>query len=193
MSTLKVDTILKRTGTGTITVGQSGDTISVPSGATLSVAGSTSGLPDNTPAFEAYRSSNQTPSNNTLTKIQFNVEVYDTDSDYDNSTNHRFTPTTAGKYFVYASVRGDGESQTDLEFIRLDIYKNGSTTKNTATEYGATNDIDNASLTITGVVDMNGSSDYLEIYTQLRSSSQPTIDGSGNKETSFGAYRILGA
>ena len=40
MSTLKVDTILKRTGTGTITVGQSGDTISIPSGATLSVAGS---------------------------------------------------------------------------------------------------------------------------------------------------------
>ena len=30
MSTLKVDTILKRTGTGTITVGQSGDTISIP-------------------------------------------------------------------------------------------------------------------------------------------------------------------
>jgi len=44
MSTLKVDTILKRTGTGTITVGQSGDTITIPSGATLSVAGSTSGI-----------------------------------------------------------------------------------------------------------------------------------------------------
>ena len=34
MSTLKVDTILKRTGTGTITLGQSGDTISIPSGTT---------------------------------------------------------------------------------------------------------------------------------------------------------------
>jgi hypothetical protein len=33
MSTLKVDTILKRTGTGTISIGQSGDTISVPTGA----------------------------------------------------------------------------------------------------------------------------------------------------------------
>ena len=39
MSTLKVDTILKRTGTGTITVGQSGDTITIPSGATLSASG----------------------------------------------------------------------------------------------------------------------------------------------------------
>ena len=33
MSTLKVDTILKRTGTGTITLGQSGDTIALGSGA----------------------------------------------------------------------------------------------------------------------------------------------------------------
>jgi len=41
MSTLKVDTILKRTGTGTITVGQSGDTITIPSGATLNSAGTT--------------------------------------------------------------------------------------------------------------------------------------------------------
>ena len=32
MSTLKVDTILKRTGTGTITLGQSGDTINLPAG-----------------------------------------------------------------------------------------------------------------------------------------------------------------
>ena len=39
MSTLKVDEILKRTGTGTITIGQSGDTINIPSGASLSAAG----------------------------------------------------------------------------------------------------------------------------------------------------------
>ena len=60
MSTLKVDTILKRTGTGTITVGQSGDTISVPTGATLSVSGSASGLPENTPAFHIRKSCKQT-------------------------------------------------------------------------------------------------------------------------------------
>ena len=36
MSTLKVDTILKRTGTGTITLGQSGDTVTLGSGASQS-------------------------------------------------------------------------------------------------------------------------------------------------------------
>ena len=92
MSTLKVDTILKRTGTGTITVGQSGDTISIPSGATLNSAGTNTleGIA-NTPSFYAALTSNQTISDNTITKIQFNTEVWDTDSAYDNSTNYRFT------------------------------------------------------------------------------------------------------
>ena len=46
MSTLKVDTILKRTGTGTITLGQSGDTIALGSGASQTGFGGV-----NTPLF----------------------------------------------------------------------------------------------------------------------------------------------
>ena len=45
MSTLKVGTILKRTGTGTIAIGQSGDTVDITSGSTLDLTGTTvSGL-----------------------------------------------------------------------------------------------------------------------------------------------------
>ena len=109
----------------------------------------------NTPAFEAYRSSNQTPSNDTLTKVQFNTEVYDTDNAYDNSTNFRFTPQVAGKYFAYGSVRGDAESATDLDLIEIYIRKNGTTQANQAINYGG-NDIDNATINISAVVDMNG-------------------------------------
>ncbi len=193
MSTLKVDTILKRTGTGTITVGQSGDTITIPSGATLNSAGTNTltGV-NNTPAFEAERTSDQTPSNNTATKIQFNSELFDTDNAYDSSTLHRFTPQTAGKYFVYGSVMGDAESATDLELIQLMIYKNGSNVCNKAINYGG-NDIDFSTVLISAVIDMNGSSDYLELYAKLKSSNQPTIVGNPDRRTSFGAFRILGA
>ena len=103
MSTLKVDTILKRTGTGTITVGQSGDTISIPSGATLSVAGSTITSANNGPAFQAYMSANQVISNDTDTVLQFNTEEYDTAGAYDTST-YKFTPQTAGKYFILSLI-----------------------------------------------------------------------------------------
>ena len=52
MSTLKVDTILKRTGTGTITLGQSGDTLAIPAGATIANSGTATGFGEsNTPAF----------------------------------------------------------------------------------------------------------------------------------------------
>ena len=96
MSTLKVDTILKRTGTGTITVGQSGDTISVPTGATLSVAGSTVTAADMGPSFFAYLSSDQSLSADTETKVICDTEIYDSDSKYDASSG-RFTPGVVGK------------------------------------------------------------------------------------------------
>ena len=56
MSTLKVDTILKRTGTGTITLGQSGDTLAIPSGATIANSGTATGFGANTPSFRAKNS-----------------------------------------------------------------------------------------------------------------------------------------
>ena len=79
MSTLKVDTILKRTGTGTITVGQSGDTITIPSGATLNSAGTNTleGIA-NTPAFLAQKpNSAQSISQDSTTKVTFTDEIYD--------------------------------------------------------------------------------------------------------------------
>ena len=57
------------------------------------LAGSVAG---NGPAFSAYRSTNQAAANNTFTKIQPNVEEFDTNSNYDNTTNYRFTPSVAG-------------------------------------------------------------------------------------------------
>lgn len=56
------------------------------------------------PAFRAYRaSSNQTFSSSTWTKIQFNAETFDTNSDYDPTTNYRFTPDKAGYYQITLS------------------------------------------------------------------------------------------
>ena len=76
MSTLKVDTILKRTGTGTITLGQSGDTIALGSGASQTLA-------TNTPAFHVTLTSDQNHTQNSFAKIPFNNEVYDTDNAFE--------------------------------------------------------------------------------------------------------------
>ena len=78
MSTLKVDTILKRTGTGTITLGQAGDTISIPSGATLSNQGTTVPTSFGKIAQVVSAISNNgttTSSNNTWTDTDLTVSI----------------------------------------------------------------------------------------------------------------------
>ena len=102
MSEIQVNKISPQSGTS-ITLGDSGDTFTIPSGATITNNGTQTGFGgDNKPAFEAYLSSTTSNiSNDTDTKIIFNSEVFDSDSKFDTS-NGRFTPTVAGKYFFMA-------------------------------------------------------------------------------------------
>jgi len=85
MSKLFVDEIVHQSsqGSGTITLGASGEKINLGTG----VSG---GTLTNIPAFEAYLSADTTISDNVWTKVPFNVEDFDTDNTYDNSTNFRF-------------------------------------------------------------------------------------------------------
>ena len=81
----------------------------------------------NTPNFYAYRSGNQSLSDATTTKIQFNAETYDTANAFDSSTNYRFTVPSGqgGKYFFQASVYGYS-GDNNLQRLHIRLYKNGS-------------------------------------------------------------------
>ena len=73
--------------------------------ANYAFTGTITGTPDNTPSFLATRgSSNQTITANTWSKIQFNEEVYDNGGVYDHTTNYRFTPNEAGKYYCFCNL-----------------------------------------------------------------------------------------
>ena len=81
----------------------------------------------NTPAFEAVFNSQVTGvSDNTYTKCAYNAESYDTDSAYDASTNYRFTPGVAVKYYVYMSLIFDAQGVDKFHGCEVAIYKNGS-------------------------------------------------------------------
>ena len=103
MGTIKTTNIEPIADNGTVTLGSSGDTITIPSGVTMVNNGTQTGFGGvNTPAFQAKVSSSQSISDDTFTKIQFNTEDFDTDGVYDNSTNYRFTVPSgqAGKYAI---------------------------------------------------------------------------------------------
>ena len=185
MSTLKVDTILKRTGTGTITLGQSGDTIALGSGASQTGFGGV-----NTPSFHAYLSSAQTVSDNTQTVIAFDTETFDSGSVY-NTSNYRFTPS-AGKYFIYASATLRADHVSQLVNAQINIRKNGGTViRHLSPDYRNNNSYIDA-LTINSIVVANGT-DYFEIRAKINDSTNVncTIAGNSEQPSFFGAFKII--
>ncbi len=121
MSKILVDTIDTRSGTSTLTLGSSNaGTIALGSGDVQSNF--------LYPAFHAYLSSAQSLSEETTTKINFDTEEFDSNSCYDNSSNYRFTPTLAGKYYVYSQIYWVQGTTTNLKNAAIRIYKNGSST-----------------------------------------------------------------
>ena len=185
MGTIKTTNIEPIADNGTVTLGSSGDQFTLATGAKSSFL---------YPAFEAYLNTSQTVGDSATTKVPFEVEVFDTDNCYDNTTNYRFTPTVAGKYYVYANVMQDGGAGlNNIYSHRILIYKNGSEYKRTLVQYQG-NPIRQAGVLVYSVLDMNGSSDYLEIYQNIN-----TVNGNNGvvepdsvsaKGCTFGAYRI---
>ncbi len=112
----------------------------------------------NRSSFRAYLNTAQSIWS-TSVKINMNAEEFDTNNEFDTS-NARFTPKRAGKYFLTAVCTLD--SIWDTYAWRVDIYKNwsivacGSLSANWA-------NISNDS-TVSTVVDANGSTDYFEVY-----------------------------
>jgi hypothetical protein len=194
MSKLFVDEIVHQSsqGSGTITIGASGETINVVGTLQNNGAG-VGGV--NTPAFEAYLSSDQNINQSTNTKIQFNTEVFDTANAYDNSTNYRFTPQVAGKYFVYASVNCGSATNTDnnkMDIANIFFKKNGSDTGHSQRFSTYTQKIMERMVSCpSGIITLNGSTDYVEVYAYISSNTQATLFTSTGIRSYFGAYKII--
>jgi len=181
MSKLETNIIAPSTGT-TITLGESGDTVALGSGATQTGFGGV-----NTPAFLAYVSTSSSLSSGSYTKVQFNSELFDSDSCYDNATNYRFTPTSSGKYFLSTICRVDSiDSGAPIE---ISIYKNGNGQLNFRhTPYNTTSSP--VSIGENLIVTANGTTDYFEVYIYQNSGTRNVIQGS-TYSSWFGGYKII--
>lgn len=121
------------------------------------------------PAFSAYLGSTQAISASTNTKVNYDTESFDTNSNYD-TTNKRFTPTVAGYYQVNAWVNGNASG-----FLEVYIYKNGSLAQKLSYSYPASVQANGGS----ALINLNGTTDYIEIY--MFTTGTPTLlSGSTN-------------
>jgi hypothetical protein len=118
------------------------------------------------PAFSAYAQGNQSVSNNTWTKVALAYEEFDTNNNF-NTTLYRFLPTVAGYYQINGQIGGNA-TVTNPTIVAAAIYKNGAIYK----EYITTgNSIDYQMGIVSSIVYLNGSTDYVELYGYLRSTS----------------------
>lgn len=143
------------------------------------------------PYLYAIRSnaSDQSFSSATYTKVQMNSVTVDTNSWFDSSTNYRYTPLWAGKYLVVAAVYVSGSTLAGGR-ISCAIYKNGSTTGENQT-FVPSNGITTLAQAA-GIVQMNGSTDYIEIYGRSANGSSLAFANGGTNAT-FVQIVFLGA
>jgi hypothetical protein len=181
VSQLKVNEIIKQSGSS-ISIGESGDTITLPSTATLT------NFPSNTPAFMANLGSGQSIANDTTTKVNMDTEIYDTDSKYDTS-NYRFTPGVAGKYLVFAQIMYTAYA-ADGTAAGLLVKKNGSTVQESyeRSAYGSNFDF-YIHIATSVILDDD---DYIEIFTRQGSGGAKTAY-QGSLYSFWGASKLIGA
>jgi hypothetical protein len=134
--------------------------------ATLDLSSKTVTLPDasvaqaklaanvvgNGPAFRAYATTTTSLPNNTAAKVNLASESFDTNNNFASS---RFTPSVAGYYQINASVYVLAAPQ----FLRADIYKNGS-----EVAAGIHTNQQTFLSSVSDVVYLNGTTDYVELY-----------------------------
>ena len=140
-----------------------------------------------TPAFSAYLGSNQSISNATITKMNYDTEVYDTDNAFDTSTYTFTIPSGgAGKYFFFARQTVAGAVAGDKHIFYL--YKNNSQTALLSRSVGRGDD---DSIQISAFVDASVS-DYFDIRYYHNFGSTKTVE-SNSTRTVFGGYKLIGA
>ena len=148
-------------GTGTFTIsapnGNTDRTLVLPDEAGTVLTTATAGVPVNGPAFSAYQSSAQTLSSATYTKIQLQTEEFDTASCFDSTTNYRFTPSVAGYYLFTGSIA----VSSFVTQMQIGFFKNGSLFKQGFNSTGA------GQASISSLIYLNGSTDYVELYAWL--------------------------
>lgn len=137
-----------------------GNLVTVPS-----VTG-TAMVSGNMPAFSAYKSGSlQTVTASAYNKITFNTEEFDTNNNFASS---RFTPTVAG-YYQISWLLNIGSSSGSYEWLS-NCFKNGA-------DYKSGTDTNSSQFGIGGscLVYLNGSTDYVEIYTYQASGGTKDI------------------
>ena len=100
-------------------------------------------------SFSAYPTLNQNIANNILTKVLFQETYWNKNSNFQNS---RFTPSVSGIYFLTATISSNITGLAGKSYV-IQLVKNGSNILQVNTQS-----------TIQGLFQLNGITDYVEVF-----------------------------
>lgn len=110
----------------------------------------------------------------TWTKLTFGTEVFDRNGDYD-AGNSKHLPLIPGNYNYTAAALL--VTPTDQASVFFAIYKNGTLLRADSRNASGTS---NMSVSITAMVNMNGTTDYVEAYIWHNVGVNKTVSGSAD-------------
>jgi hypothetical protein len=169
MSEIQANKLSPSSGTA-LQVGDSGDTITIPSGATITNSGTATGFGFTPYGASAYPSGTQSIPDTTYTKVTLATEYYDTNGEF---TDSRYTVGTAGNYLVSGSVGQNGEAASNVRIYAL-IYKNGSVLVQSDIPVPNATEV---TCPIASIVVPLAQNDYIELYFRHLKGSNLTING----------------
>jgi hypothetical protein len=175
-------------GTGSMTLlapnTNSNQTVTIPDATgTVMVSG-------NMPAFSAYGNAAQTVTTSTFTKVTLNTKEFDTNNNFDSTTNYRFTPTVAGYYQINGQIYFSTSVSTTR--ILIGIYKNGSAYK-WGNDFQTTTAISAFRGVVSSIVYLNGSTDYVELYGYIVGSGTLAFGGTSTTDDYFNGSLVRSA
>ena len=148
----------------------------------------------NSPAFEAYMSTDMTSvGHGVTTKVAIDTVIFETDTGDFDTTNYKWTVPSGegGKYLIFCQVIPDGGAYTNLNYVSIWIYLNGSPYIKTYDSWG---NVYTRLHTIDVITIMElSAADYLEVYCNLNTAngSAGKIVDSDPKMPHFGGFKLL--
>jgi hypothetical protein len=168
-------------------VGVAGISSSSTSGTALSIDANNLVFPK-VPVFEVIKTTNQTLSSGSWSKITFDSESYDTASFYD-LANSKFQPTIAGYYHINLCLFfGNGTNTAALSYL----YKNGAIHRQIASLYHSSQSLDDYGIAGGALVYMNGTTDYIEAYSYIVGTAR-VVNGNASGESSIMSGHLVSA
>jgi hypothetical protein len=131
----------------------------------------------NGPAFRAYLTGVQTIASTAFSKVALSAKEFDTNNNFDDSVNYRFTPTIPGYYQINATLSGLCITAAPTQILGQ-IRKNGVSGENFG--YIQAMMTQNSEQAISGsrVIYFNGTTDYVELWTWMVAGANCTLQAS---------------